>query len=82
MKSRNILMVFLLLGSCVQQQKTATESQTSQTIPLSGNIIDLTYNYDSTTIYWPTEDGFQLNVEAEGFTEKGYYYMANSFYSD
>ena len=26
--------------------------------PLSGKILDLTYAYDSTTVFWPTEKGF------------------------
>src|SRR5690606_20975515 len=31
------------------------------------------------TVYWPTEDGFQLIRGPAGFTEKGYYYAANRF---
>jgi len=45
----------------------------------SRRIVDLTYSFSSRTIYWPTADGFRLNVDAEGMTEKGYYYTANSF---
>jgi len=44
-----------------------------------GQIIDLTHDYSSETIYWPTEDGFKLDVGFEGMTEKGYYYSANKF---
>ncbi len=45
----------------------------------SRSIIDLTYSFSSDTIYWPTGDDFSLRVDAEGMTEKGYYYTANSF---
>ena len=44
-----------------------------------GNLVDLTHNYSTETIYWPTEQGFQLDEEFSGITEKGYYYSANKF---
>lgn len=46
-----------------------------------GTWIDLTHNFDDDTIYWPTAGGFKLHVDSAGFTEKGYYYEANSFSS-
>ena len=43
-------------------------------------IIDLTHSFSSDTIYWPTEkDGFKLETEFEGKTEKGYYYAQKKF---
>lgn len=44
-------------------------------------IIDLTYNFDEQTIYWPTEEGFKLSVGFDGITDKGFHYSANSFCS-
>ena len=44
-------------------------------------IVDLSHAFDSGTIYWPTEAGFELHVEAAGTTEAGYYYAANRFAS-
>ena len=44
-----------------------------------GEIIDLTHEYSDQTIYWPTEEGFKLESEFEGITEKGYYYTAKKF---
>ncbi|WP_142601720.1 cyclase family protein [Solitalea koreensis] len=44
-------------------------------------IIDLSYPFDSLTIFWPTETGFQLNTEFKGTTDKGYHYEANTFCS-
>ena len=77
MKVKLLLLLFLLFGMCTSKQNAPPE--TSPPSLLSGNIVDLTYSYDSTTIYWPTEDGFRLEVAAEGYTEQGYYYTANSF---
>ena len=44
-----------------------------------GEIVDLTHEYSSETIYWPTEDGFKLDVGFEGVTERGYFYSAKKF---
>jgi len=45
----------------------------------SGHWIDLSYEFSSETIYWPTAEQFQLDVVAAGMTEKGYYYAANNY---
>jgi kynurenine formamidase len=42
-------------------------------------VVDLTHPFGEETIYWPTAEGFQLEVDARGWTEGGYYYEANSF---
>jgi kynurenine formamidase len=42
----------------------------------SGTVIDLTYPFDSSTVYWPTAETFQLEKDFEGTTEQGYYYSA------
>jgi kynurenine formamidase len=42
-------------------------------------VVDLTHTFDEDTIYWPTADGFRLDVDAKGWTDGGYYYEANSF---
>jgi kynurenine formamidase len=41
--------------------------------------IDLTYSFDSATIYWPTAEPFALETVAAGVTPQGYYYAANNF---
>lgn len=46
---------------------------------LKGHLIDLTHDYSEDTLYWPTEDGFKLEKEFDGMTEKGYYYSAKKF---
>jgi len=42
-------------------------------------LVDLTYNFEENTIFWPTADGFHLINEAHGMTGKGYYYSSNKF---
>lgn len=44
-----------------------------------GRLVDLTHTFGEDTIYWPTEDGFRLEVQTAGMTEKGYYYSSNKF---
>ena len=44
-----------------------------------GEWVDLSYEFSSETIYWPTAEKFQLEIVAAGITEKGYYYAANNF---
>ena len=45
----------------------------------SMRIVDLTYAFDESTIYWPTAEGFKLKVISKGLTDNGFYYSANSF---
>jgi kynurenine formamidase len=39
-------------------------------------VIDLSYPFDATTVYWPTAETFQLETDFEGTTEQGYFYSA------
>ena len=42
-------------------------------------VVDLTYPFDEETVYWPTAEGFRLEVDFKGWKEAGFYYEANSF---
>jgi kynurenine formamidase len=44
----------------------------------SGTWIDLSYDFSSQTIYWPTAKRFELQIESAGQTPAGYYYAANN----
>lgn len=84
MKNKNKLLLFALtlfgMHSMVQAQDTsAVTSQSAISSLLSGRFIDLTYAFDDSTVYWPTEEGFILEKGSEGYTDKGYYYTANVF---
>ena len=43
-----------------------------------GTWVDLTYPFDSTTIYWPTAKPFRLEVVSAQRMPAGYYYAANN----
>ena len=59
---------------------TACSSENKKTPAFADmNWIDLTYTYDSTTLYWPNNvKGFQHSTEAEGKTALGFYYSSYS----
>ena len=44
-----------------------------------GRWIDLTHEFSSETLYWPTADRFTLETEFHGQTPKGYFYAANRY---
>jgi len=44
-----------------------------------GKWIDLTHEFSSETLYWPTAEKFRLETEFHGRTPKGYFYAANRF---
>lgn len=46
-----------------------------------GQIVDLTHAFDEKTVYWPTAEGFKLEKDFVGVTEKGYFYSAYRFSS-
>ena len=44
-----------------------------------GKWIDLTHDFSTNTLYWPTAQGFTLEVEFHAHTDRGYFYAANRF---
>ncbi|MHC5210958.1 MAG: cyclase family protein [Planctomycetota bacterium] len=44
----------------------------------AGRWVDLTHPFSAATLYWPTANGFRLDVVSEGVTPRGYYYAANN----
>ena len=65
-----LLVVITLLAGCRGQPTNAR---------LAGTWVDLTYPFDSTTVYWPTAQPFRLTVVSAQRTGAGYYYAANNF---
>jgi len=49
------------------------------TVLARGTWVDLSYPFDSTTIYWPTARPFTLDVVSAQRTPAGFYYAANDF---
>ncbi len=69
------LMALMLLGmwGCAPERRAVERVFSDQ-----ARWIDLTYPFNSQTIYWPTSRGFQLEKVADGMTPAGYYYAANN----
>jgi len=44
-----------------------------------GKLLDMTYPFDETSIYWPTAKPFQLTKVFWGMTEGSYWYASNEF---
>lgn len=66
---------------CQSQQPSREEAKRLAPPALdTARLVDLTYAYDEDTVYWPTESsGFELERQAYGQTEGGYFYSANAF---
>jgi len=45
----------------------------------ASKVIDLTYTFDSSTIYWPTEKPLQHEFEKFGPTDEGYFYASAKY---
>lgn len=69
---RRLLLVPVLLGFTACRPSIADRLA-------AGNWLDLTYPFDSTTVYWPTAQPFRLTVVSAQRTAAGYYYAANNF---
>ena len=54
------------------------QSATQPDLLSTGTWVDLTYDFSSETIYWPTAKRFEFQVESAGHTPAGYYYAANN----
>ena len=63
-----IISISVFFGSCSERGRFS-----------SGRWIDLTHDFSSETVYWPTADSFKLEEVYKGVTEKGFYYSANNF---
>jgi kynurenine formamidase len=48
----------------------------------AGQWVDLSYDFSSETIFWPTASPFKLDTVFSGMTEKGYYYSSYGFCTD
>jgi len=44
-----------------------------------GKWIDLTHDFSTNTLYWPTAEPFELESEFHAVTDKGYFYAANRY---
>ncbi len=71
--------LFVLSGCKNNMQETIQTTQLLQPNILDGDIIDLSHDYSSETIYWVTAKEFKLDTVFNGKTDQGFYYSANNF---
>jgi kynurenine formamidase len=67
------LLVIVALGAAACRQPPLADRLAA------GTWVDLTYPFDSTTIYWPTAQPFRVQIVSAQRTAAGYYYAANNF---
>jgi kynurenine formamidase len=68
-------LAFLIFISC-----NGKDAETSLAQELSkGKWIDLTYDFSSESVYWPTAETFKFDTAFEGTTAGGFYYSAFNF---
>jgi len=68
------IVVSLLLSACEPRQ-----SASNSDLHGPGKWVDLSHDFATDTIYWPTAEPFKLETVAAGKTEAGYYYSAYQF---
>jgi kynurenine formamidase len=73
---RLLLSIALVIGVAVAATESNTGAQTRTAGVPGGTIVDLSYPFDSSAVYWPTAETFHLEKDFEGTTEQGYYYSA------
>src|SRR2546428_9579171 len=67
---RNWTLVLILSASLQAQTRPAIDT---------ARAIDLTYDYDEKTVYWPTAKWFEFQRESWGMSAGGYWYSAGRF---
>jgi kynurenine formamidase len=79
MKHLFLLVPALLLVASCSTQSPAPAPKTAGID--SSKLIDLSYTYDDTTVYWPNAEGFRHRKDTWTKTPAGYWYAAGEFTS-
>lgn len=77
MKSFYQFLFITLLLAC-NESKVTEKKSLDLTESNKKQIIDLSHDYSSETVYWVTAKQFRLDTVFAGFTDKGFYYTANN----
>ncbi|MBN1223502.1 MAG: cyclase family protein [Candidatus Aminicenantes bacterium] len=67
-KSSGVLAIFILVATLF-----------AGSVELKDKILEMTYPYDESTIYWPTAKGFELKKLNWGISEGGWWYASNEY---
>ncbi|MEW6259181.1 MAG: cyclase family protein [Thermodesulfobacteriota bacterium] len=69
---------FVLLGICLIAGHTAFAASPLH-VPKADKLLDMTYVFDETTIYWPTAEPFRLQKQEWRRLEGGWWYASNLY---
>ncbi len=72
------LLCLLLPALATAALATAALASGERSAFIGRQLVDLTHAFDADTVYWPTADGFELEIDFRGETEGGYHYEANT----
>lgn len=78
MKRLGLLLSLAVFASLALNINDAMAQRRTISFP-PGAVIDLSYPFDSETVYWPTAGAFHLEKDFEGNTEQGFYYSAYKY---
>jgi len=70
MKNLFIIFSLIFLISCNQDKPDATK------VLAGGRWLDLTWDFEESTVYWPTNITFKHDTVFYGFNDKGYFYSS------
>jgi kynurenine formamidase len=74
---KKVAVILLFVVACKEQ---APKKATLSEVLASGTWVDLTYSFDTHTLYWPNNPtGFKLDTQFNGITPAGFYYSSNQF---
>jgi kynurenine formamidase len=77
---RTVCFGLLALFGCATAEEKAPAGDSISIDLASARIVDLSYTYDESTLYWPSSpSSFELTELARGRTEGGYFYSSYSF---
>jgi len=79
MTSRLVPLLLLVACACAAPPGPPAAAPSPAANPLGGRLVDLSHEYSSESIFWPTAEGFTIEKVADGMTPQGYYYAANNF---
>ena len=72
------LITLTVIAGCTKRTESdRAPAATNDTLSSTQQLVDLTYPFNDSTIYWPTAKGFELTEVTEGMTDKGYFYSTH-----
>jgi kynurenine formamidase len=71
--------IALAAAGC-SRDRTASDDTSDTRAPFDeSKLVDLTYPFDSTTLYWSPDESFRVETVSRGMTPGGYWYASNRF---